>query len=515
MVRCLPGCPWYVADPSDVAGFLPSLQGVKPITVNGSAMYAIPAKLENTWALRNNGHKVPAPILLEYNFPPNTFQSQKITSAFLTTHPRAFVLSDMGTGKTRSAAMALDWLLANNIIRRALIVAPLSTVGPVWGAELIGRFPQHKTRLFLTSTKGDKYDGPWRVGVINYHKLAPMLPVLSKDKLLDLILFDELAILRTARTKMWRAARPLCDSRLWVWGMTGSPTPNGPSDAWAQARLVMPSAVADMNFTRWRDLVEVKTDQYRYEPRPDATRHVHRLLQPAVRFRRSAVIELPPMLVTTRSVEMTAEQRKAYNDLKNKLIHFYRSGQVTAANAGVLLSKLLQVAAGVVYDDARNEYALEVNNRIGVVEEVIEQAPAKVLVFAGYRSVLRMLVKTLEGRWTVGLIDGAVPDRARTDLIQRFQDRADPLRVLVAHPGTMAHGLTLTEAATIIWYCPIMSRERFEQANARITRPGQRLSQLQVRIVGAPIDDRVYAMLNSKLAFQQQCLKLFEELQSL
>jgi hypothetical protein len=47
------------------------------------------------------------------------------------------------------------------------------------------------------------------------------------------------------------------------------------------------------------------------------------------------------------------------------------------------------------------------------------------------------------------------------------------LRIIVADAGTMSHGLDLTRATVICWYAPIDKAETYQQANARIHRPGQ------------------------------------------
>ncbi|MGV8268617.1 SNF2-related protein, partial [Pseudomonas aeruginosa] len=58
---------------------------------------------------------------------------------------------------------------------------------------------------------------------------------------IDLIVFDELAVFRNQSTERWKAANALAKTRQWVWGLTGTPTPNAPTDAYAQIKLVNPS----------------------------------------------------------------------------------------------------------------------------------------------------------------------------------------------------------------------------------------------------------------------------------
>jgi hypothetical protein len=510
----VPGKPWLVARAGTA---LPAgITGARPTTVGGTPVILVPSEPANVLALRAAGHHVPAPILHTYKFPQGTYRAQRLTAAFLSLHPRAFVLSEMGTGKTRAALFAMDWLFRLGQIRRALIVTPLSTVSPVWERELVSGFGYLSRKLLVGTGRAKKYDSDWEVGIINHDGVVSLYSLIKGDPRLDLLLIDELAVFRTPKTLRTRALIDIADKVPRVWGMTGSLAPNGPLDPWPQTRIVNPAQTRTYPMSWWRRATTVKTGQFTYEPTEHAPALIAKLVSPAIRFRRTDVTELPPLTVTERSAMLSPQQKKAYEDLRIKLVHDYAAGKVVAANAGVLLSKLVQVAAGVVYDDAGAPHVVGAPDRLAVTSEVCEQAERKVLVMAGFKSVLSLLVEHLSKRWKVGRIDGDVGVRDRNELLTRFQDESDPLRVLIAHPGTMAHGLTLTEANTIIWYTPCMSRELFEQANARITRPGQRYPQLQVRIVGAPIDARVFrAILDRRLSFQAQCLSMFEELENL
>jgi SNF2 family DNA or RNA helicase len=75
----------------------------------------------------------------------------------------------------------------------------------------------------------------------------------------------------------------------------------------------------------------------------------------------------------------------------------------------------------------------------------------------------------------------------------------------------MSHGLTLTAANTIVWFAPINSNDIYQQANARIERPGQKLNTLVVHIEGSDLERKMYSRLMNKGAAQGALLDLFEE----
>ena len=102
------------------------------------------------------------------------------------------------------------------------------------------------------------------------------------------------------------------------WAMTGTPTPNNPTDAWAQCRLVAPDNVPPY-VGRFKNQVMKQVTQFQWLPRPEATDIVRRVMQPSVRFTRDECLDLPPVMFETRSVQLTTEQNKAYKDMAVKL----------------------------------------------------------------------------------------------------------------------------------------------------------------------------------------------------
>jgi hypothetical protein len=74
----------------------------------------------------------------------------------------------------------------------------------------------------------------------------------------------------------------------------------------------------------------------------------------------------------------------------------------------------------------------------------------------------------------------------------------------------MAHGLTLTRAATIVYYGPTSAR-LYEQANARITRAGQTMMQTIVHIESTALERQIYTRLREKLSLQGVLLGMLQE----
>ena len=184
-------------------------------------------------------------------------------------------------------------------------------------------------------------------------------------------------------------------------------------------------------------------------------------------------------------------------------------GYIDAANEAVKVQKLVQICAGAVYNSQRDALDIECKSRISAVKEVIEQTDEKVIVFVSLTAALKKLAEELEKNYTVAIVEGSVNANKRSMIFHDFQNSKDP-RVLVAHPGTMAHGLTLTAASTVVWFIPPTSNEIYTQANGRIERIGKKFSSSVVHISGTKLEEMMYERLLNKQKMQGILLDLLQ-----
>jgi len=230
-----------------------------------------------------------------------------------------------------------------------------------------------------------------------------------------------------------------------------------------------------------------------------------------VRYTRDECFDLPDTVFQTREVELTAGQQEYYDRMKKHFIVEAAAGeQITAVNEAVKLQKLIQIACGVAYNDMGENVELDCKPRVNAVVEVIEEAGGKVIVFVPLTGTLHMLEGELSKRWTVGVINGAVSTNKRNVIVQNFQAATTP-EVIIAHPATMSHGLTLTAASTIIWYGPITSNEQYVQANGRVERIGKRHTSNVVHIEATDLERKMYTRLKHKQKLQGLLLDMIQQ----
>jgi len=493
---------------------LDSIFTAKMLNVHGMDIVIAPHRIDEVKVLRNLGIKAPSPILHYYNWPGQftPFDHQKETAAFLTLNHSGLVLNEIGTGKTQSALWAADYLIKTKNVKKVLILSPLSTLERVWADAIFTGFVHRKfvvlhgtaeKRLKLLRTEADFY-------IINHDGFA-----IIKDKchgMFDLVIVDEAAVLRNPSTQRFKIFRKWATNniatRLWL--MTGTPTPNDPTDAWALAKLVG-SPFCTKTYTAFREQVMMKIGQWKFVPRPESVEIVKHILQPAVRYTRDECFDLPETIIQTRQVDLTAEQKKHYNQmLKHFVTEAASEGTITAVNEAVKIQKLVQIACGVAYGDDGQNILLDCSPRINLVKEVIEEAGEKVILFVPLTGTLHMLEKELSKHWDVAVVNGEVSSTQRNKIFHDFQHQKSP-HVLIAHPGTMAHGLTLTSASTIIWYGPINSNETYVQANGRIERIGKRNVSNVIHIEATDLEHKMYERLRNKQKLQGLLLDLIQQ----
>lgn len=468
------------------------------------------ARLLNNLRMRD----VPSPILGKYNWPGmfKPFEHQRVTAAFLTLNKRAFCFSQQGCGKSASAIWAADYLLSVGAVNRVLIIAPLSIMDVVWRAEIFKLAMHRRVEVAFGSAEKRRkiIASDAEFVVINYDGVG----VVQKELMaggFDLIIGDEANYLKNPSTNRWKSVAKLITPDTWLWLMTGTPAAQSPVDAYGLAKLVNPSAVPKF-FTAYRDMVMTKITQFKWAPKLTAPKIVHQVLQPSIRYTKEECLDLPEQLYTSRHVPLTTQQKVYYDKLKKDMTMSVAGETITAVNAAVFMGKLIQVSCGAAYSDDGKTVEFDVSNRISALLEAIEESSHKVLVFVPYRHTIDVIQEKLQAEGvSVEVIHGDVPLRKRTSVFQEFQTTQD-IRVLLIQPQTVAHGVTLTAANTVVWWGPVSSVETYEQANARVHRQGQRNPCTVVHLEGSPIERHVYALLQAKIDVHTQIIDLYNNI---
>jgi SNF2 family DNA or RNA helicase len=468
------------------------------------------ARVLNNMQIKN----IPSPIMGHYTWPGlhKPFDHQKTTSSFLTLNPRAFCLNEQGTGKTGSVIWAADYLMKIGRIKRVLVICPLSIMDSAWRADLF-KFAMHRHVDIAYGSREKRVriiNSDAEFVIINYDGVEIVQEDIANGGF-DLIVIDEANAYKNAQTTRWKTLNRILKPDTWLWMLTGTPAAQSPVDAYGLAKLVSPKNVPKF-YSAFKDMVMYKVSQFRWVNRPNAEKIVHEALQPAIRFTKEECLDLPELIYVTREVELTPQQKKYYELLRKQLVVSAVGEQITAVNAAVGMSKLLQISCGAVYSDSGETLEFDIKNRYKVMREVLDETKQKALIFVPFKNTIEILSKKLQDDgFTVAIINGDVPAHKRAEIFKAFQDTPNP-RILIIQPQAAAHGVTLTAADTVIWWGPTPSLETYAQANARAHRAGQRHPVTVVRLQGSNAEKHLYKMLDNRIEDHVKLVELYKNL---
>lgn len=452
---------------------------------------------------------IPSPIERDYDWHGiyKPFDHQRDTARFLTLHQRAFCFNEAGTGKTSAAIWAADYLMKEGLVRRVLVICPLSIMHSAWQADLF-KTAMHRTCAVAHGTKRRRViEGEYQFVIINYDGVNAEREAIRNGGF-DLIIVDEANAYKNPSTVRWKNLAKIIRTDTYLWMMTGTPASQSPEDAFGLARLVNPGGVPKYK-TAWKDMVMRQITRFKWIPKPDSQHTVYRALRPAIRYEKAQCLDLPDVLYQTREVPLSAQATAYYKELVHEMQVVAAGETISMVNAAAALTKLLQLSGGAVYTDDGNVVEFDVHPRLNVLQEVIDEASHKVIVFVPYKHTIKLIQDHLtKNNVTSEIISGDVSANARAQIFQNFQTTNTP-RVLIIQPQSASHGVTLTAADTIVFWSPVMSVETYLQCIARIDRVGQKNNMTVIHLQGSEVERRMYKMLQGKVDMHEKLVDLY------
>jgi len=513
----------YPGQPGALAQYIPDL---KP--VNGH-YFCFPKTLANLQVAAYYNYPIP-PIITAQNYdfpiaPPfKPLPHQLVMANFMMLHRRCFNLSDMGTMKTLSTLWAADYLMRQHApgTFRALVVAPLSTLERVWASAIFKNFLGRRTFEILHGTPAKRSEGLARDAdfyIINFDGvgtgahtrrtflLGGFSEELAKRNDIRLCVIDEASAYKDPGTLRHKIAREVLGKRDYLWLLTGTPTPNAPTDAYGLAKLVNNAFGKSKTGFKLDTMFQVQPNSFKWVPKKDGYEKAAALLSPSIRYDLHDIWDGPECVTQQRSVELTPDQNRMMKTLKRDLQVTMASGTaVSAVNEAAARQKFIQISLGAVYDSEHKVHQTDAKPRIAALHEILDEAPGKTLIFAPLTSVVEMLKRELQTRRKVEIVNGNVSQKDRSRIFAAFQE--GDLDDIIADPGTMAHGLDLFMARTVIWYGTTDKAELYAQANRRAHRPGQKFPVNVVQIVSNPLEIEIFRRLENNLSLQGSLLTI-------
>ncbi len=404
------------------------------------------------------------------------FKHQKETVAKQKNLPAAFNTSDPGTGKT--CCMIDDYIESNIDEGRALVFAPLSILRSSWGDDINKFAPGLKWAIAHGKNKKEAFKSNADMVICNHDgvKWIAQEPSLLKD--FNVLYVDESTAFKHRTSQRSKALAKLARKHFDIKRlMTGTPNPRSVLDLWHQAYILDGGQRLGSQFFRFRDQVCVSkqtgpsVNHVRWEDRPGAQEIVADALSDIViRYKLEDCIDMPEHSTHFVHVDLSSQVRQAYERFSQDAYLDTENGPLTAINAAVKAQKLLQLLAGVVYNENGDIRKIH-SERAELAIQLIAEREHTLCAFNWRHERDQLTALADKMGITYGIIDGSVPAKKRSEVVERYQN--GELQTLFCHPASTAHGLTLTRGTATIWPSPTHNAEHFIQFNKRIYRAGQ------------------------------------------
>lgn len=495
-------------DPSPVTNIFPQHHTIR---YQDRSLVSLPLHMDTVAMLKNLGFNTYGLEVLRHSYTIpriegvyDAMQHQVTTAAFLSENKRAFCTSTMRTGKTASTVIAADFLQSKGLAAAVLVVCTVSNIGGVWVKEIEQMLPG-KTVVRLHGGSGvaerrAQFRKDADYYVINYDgvkMIADELAAAVTSGKISIVIVDEQTHYSNAKSQRWAAMNKVINGDKkhgytpvpYAWGLTG--TPGHPEKIYGQVKLINPTKMPGF-FTGWRDSISYPVGPYKRVLREGYQETVSRAMQPCIRFVKEEIMDLPPIQFSERECELSAQQKKMYEQMKNDMIAYSASGEmITAATKSVRVTKLLQIATGAV-KNGDDVIQLDMKNRLDVLQEIIEESENKVVIFCAYKAVIDRLSQELTDRgYSIGVVDGRVKGTKREKIFHDFQNAEHP-RIGIFHPATTAFGVELAAADTMVFFGPPMSGDFvYEQAIERMSSLKQKAKVLMLVHLVATTEERV------------------------
>ena len=448
---------------------------------------------------------------------------QRIAEQFCMTHSHAGLLLDMGLGKTVVTLTVLNRLMYEEFsLNRALVIAPKRVAEDTWsreaekwdhlsGLRVVKVLGTAKQRTAALAQDGDVY-------VINRENVVWLVETLGARWPFDGIVIDELSSFKSSRSKRWRALRRVIGAANYVYGLTGTPAPNGYIDLWPEMYLLdrgqrLGRTLGEFRNTYFNPGAHKGHIVYEWRLKPGAKARIDaKLSDLCLSMSKEDWLDLPERTYNTVPVTLSPSARKLYDQFqKEKILPLLRGcdglrlagagaedydSAVLGDMAATVSGKLLQMANGAVYDENGEVFHIH-DAKLDALEEIADTNPGQpLLVFYTYKHDLDR-------------IQARFPNAEKIKGSETISDwNEGKIPMLLCHPASAGHGLNLQAGGHIIvWFGLPWSLELYQQANDRLHRMGQKQGVIIHHIVALEtLDERVMSVLAGRESTQRGLL---------
>ena len=438
---------------------------------------------------------------------------------------------EMGTGKSKVLLDNISMLYDKGKINGALIVAPKG----VYKNWLDSEIPQHlvkhiqkkavlwqalinqKQKLKLDSLFKPEID--LHILIMNVEAFSTRKGVEFAEKFLlshnTLMAIDESTTIKNPGAKRTKAIVKLGEMAKYRRILTGSPVTKSPLDLYKQCEFLDPWLLGHSSYYSFRTRYAImKSANFNgrsvqivvgYKNLAELS---EKLKGFSYRVLKDDCLDLPPKTFMKRVIQLSPEQKKLYQQMKQLALAEMNGKMTTTATALTQLMRLQQITCGHFKADDDSVQEIK-NNRIDELMELLEEVEGKAVIWAHWRHDIATIVREIEKEYPGSVMtyygDTTTDDRQKA--IREMQDPESKIRFLVGTPQTGGYGITLTGASTMIYYSNGYDLEKRKQSEARIDRIGQKKPMTYIDILAEDtVDERIVKALRKKINIATQVM---------
>lgn len=416
---------------------------------------------------------------------------------------RSLLFARPGGGKTVVATTVLAELLAQKIIHRAFVTAPLRVCELVWSTEhTTWDHLKHLNVAIATGTQAERdaaVEGGAEIVVVNHDNLLDFLHVHGAK--FDAMVIDELSRFKAPTSRRWQPLLKMIDHIDFRIGMTGSPAPNGIEDLFGQARIIDQS-VFGRSWGTFRAEHMMLTNSGPFEewaPRDGTFEHMLRSLAPLTFTLSPRDWRPPPIEYEKVEITLPPRLRQLYEELESKMVLEVGDDILMPGGKAQVQAKCQQLCSGFYYHQEEG-HRLDCF-RLDIVDDIVQmQRGDPICIVYDYIEQLDELRRRYPRAPVLG--KGTTRKKAR-DAYQRWNDGLVPQ--LILHPASAGHGLNLQFGGHKLVRCSLpWSLDFFEQVPLRFARHGQKAAATKTwdLVARNTVEEEVWSRLAMKAQTQ-------------
>lgn len=431
----------------------------------------------------------------------NLHDYQNYAVSFIKERRKCLLFLDMGLGKSVITLTSISDMMDDFLIDKILILAPLRVCNTVWKQEIDSWSHLNMKAVICTGSAKERTDAlnsQADIYIINFENVAWMVD--NFPWTYDALVIDESSAFRSHRSKRFKKIKKNMHKTKVSIMLTGTPTPSGYINLWAQVYLVDFGKRLGKTITNFRNRFFKSAGYmgYSYELTEGSQEKIENAISDiSISMSAEDHLDLPDVIYINEYVNFDAKTKSIYRELQDEFIVSLAGTDIECPSPGVLSNKLLQICNGAVYDEEKNYHVLH-DEKIKYMKEIIEDNPSEnFLVAYNFKSDLERLKKAFP--------EGVVLDSSNAT-VEKWN--SGKIKILFAHPASAGHGLNLQKGGSvIIWFGLNWSLELYQQFNARLNRQGQTKKVRVIHIVAkGSLDELVMLALSQKAKTQQQLL---------